>query len=78
MDGPDDVLAPEATHLNALRNGLEHRCLVLTTEIFSAPHKDDIERESIAAFQKKTERMLELAHEALILVSLGDCTRMID
>lgn len=71
MSGPDDALAPEAAHLNALRNALEHRCLVLTTETFGAPENDGIEREGIAAFQRDTERMLELAHEALILLSLA-------
>ncbi|MFT6424665.1 MAG: hypothetical protein ACJAX2_000982 [Celeribacter sp.] len=70
-NGPDDVLAPEATHLNALRNALEHRCLVLTNETFCALDNDGIQRESIAAFQHNTERMLELAHEALILLSLA-------
>ena len=71
MNGLDDALAPEATHLNALRNALEHRCLVLTNETFGALDNDGIERESIAAFQHNTERMLEIAHEALILLSLA-------
>jgi hypothetical protein len=32
---------------------------------------DDIERESITTFLHNTERMLELVHEALILLSLA-------
>lgn len=67
----DDALAPEAAHLKALRNALEHRCLVLTTETFGARNDDGIEREGITAFQHNTERMLELVHEALILLSLA-------
>ncbi len=70
-DGPDDALAPEAGHLNVLRNALEHRCLVLTTETFGTRDDDDIERESITTFLHNTERMLELVHEALILLSLA-------
>ena len=70
-NGPDDALAPEAAHLNALRNALEHRCLVLTTEKFGVRDGDSIERESITAFRHNTERMLELVHEALILLSLA-------
>ncbi len=70
-DGPDDTLAPEATHLNVLRNALEHRCLVLTIETFGVRSGDGIERESITAFQHHTERILELTHEALILLSLA-------
>jgi len=70
-DGPDDALAPEAAHLNSLRNALEHRCLVLTTETFGARDNDGIEREEITAFRRNTERMLELVHEALILLSLA-------
>jgi hypothetical protein len=69
--GPDDAIAPDAAHLNALRNALEHRCLVLTTETFGMRDKDSIERECITAFQHSTERMLELVHEALILLSLA-------
>ncbi|EKE43813.1 hypothetical protein OCGS_2147 [Oceaniovalibus guishaninsula JLT2003] len=70
-NGPDDTLAPEATHLNALRNALEHRCLVLTTETFGAHDDDGIEREDITTFRQNTERMLELVHEALILLSFA-------
>ena len=68
---PDDALAAGAAHLNTLRNALEHRCLVLTTETFGARDSDGIEREGITAFQHNTERMLELVHEALILLSLA-------
>nr|WP_321444789.1 LA2681 family HEPN domain-containing protein [uncultured Cohaesibacter sp.] len=67
----DDSLEPEAAHLNTLRNALEHRCLVLTTETFAINNEDSIEREGITAFQRSTERMLELVHEALILLSLA-------
>lgn len=70
-DGPDDALAPEAAHLSALRHALEHRCLVLTTETFGVRDDDGIEREDITSFQHNTERMLELVHEALILLSLA-------
>ena len=70
-NGPDDALAPEATHLNALRNALEHRCLVLTIETFGARDNDGIEREGITTFRQNTEQMLELVHEALILLSLA-------
>ncbi|MEX6509082.1 LA2681 family HEPN domain-containing protein [Jiella sp. M17.18] len=59
-DEPDDTLAPEAAHLNTLRNALEHRCLVLTTETFRVPDDDGIERVGITSFQHNTERMLEL------------------
>lgn len=68
---PDDALAPEAAHLNDLRNALEHRCLVLTTETFGVRDGDGIEREGITAFRENTERMLELVHEALTLLSLA-------
>lgn len=67
----DEALTPEAAHLNTLRNALEHRCLVLTTETFGLGADDRIERELITTFQKYTERMLELVHEALILLSLA-------
>ncbi|MGY6646952.1 MAG: LA2681 family HEPN domain-containing protein [Salinarimonas sp.] len=70
-NGSDDALAPEAAHLNTLRNAIEHRCLVLTTEIFGKRTDDVIEREEITAFRHNTERMLELVHEALILLSLA-------
>ena len=70
-DGPDDAIAPEAAHLKTLRDALEHRCLVLTTETFGVREEDGIEREGITAFQHNTERMLELVHEALILLSLA-------
>lgn len=70
-NGPDDALSPEAAHLNTLRNALEHRCLVLTTETFGMGGDDGIEREAITTFQRYTERMLELVHEALILLSLA-------
>ncbi|MBE9640629.1 hypothetical protein IQ782_27640 [Salipiger pacificus] len=70
-DDPNDALAPEAAHLNTLRNALEHRCLVLTIETFGARNDDGIEREEITAFQHNTERILELVHEALMLLSLA-------
>lgn len=69
--GPDDALEPEAAHLSALRNALEHRCLLLTTETFGKRDDDGIEREGIISFQHNTERILELVHEALILLSFA-------
>jgi hypothetical protein len=69
--GPDDALEPEAGHLNVLRNTLEHCCLVLMTEAFGMRDNDGIERETITTFRSNTVRMLELVHEALILVSFA-------
>ncbi len=57
--------------VDASHAALEHCCLVLTNETFGTLDNDGVERESIAAFQHNTERMLELAHEALILLSLA-------
>lgn len=68
--GADDTIAPEAAHLNDLRNLLEHRCLVLTTERFTREMKP-VEHEELFAFLTHTERMLELVHEALMLLSLS-------
>lgn len=69
--GTNDSLEPEAPHLNSLRNALEHRCLVLTTESFGMRSDDGIDREEITTFRRYTERILELGHEALILLSLA-------
>ncbi|WP_057795718.1 LA2681 family HEPN domain-containing protein [Roseovarius atlanticus] len=66
----DDSIEPTAAHLSSLRNLLEHRCLVLCSEF--ALHDDSpIDREELTVFQRHTVRMLQLAHEALILLSLA-------
>ena len=69
--GPDGATSPDAAHPNARRDALEHRCLVLTTETLGVRDNDNVEPEGITAFRHNTERMLELVHEALILLSLA-------
>jgi hypothetical protein len=66
----DDAIEPCAAHLKALRDALEHRCLVLGDGPFSESDCT-VEREGLTAFQAHTVRMLETAHEALILLSLA-------
>jgi hypothetical protein len=66
----DDAIAPDAARLNAIRNVLEHRCLVLNA---SGPDETGgiIEKQSVTSFRRNTICMLEMAHEALILLSLA-------
>ena len=67
----DDAIEPGAVHLNTLRNALEHRCLILTDRPGEATAASPMEHEQIEAFRDHTVRMLEIAHEALILLSLA-------
>lgn len=66
----DDAIAPDAAYLNTLRNVLEHRCLVLTDR-WQDETDSVIEKERSITFRCHTVRMLEMAHEALILLSLA-------
>ena len=66
----DDAIEPAASHLNELRNLLEHRCLLLCDE-FIKNDESPIDRERLTTFRDHTTRMLEKAHEALILLSLA-------
>ncbi len=66
----NDAIEPAAAHLNELRNLLEHRCLILCDE-FLPDEESPIDREKLMNFRNHTVRMLEKAHEALILLSLA-------
>lgn len=69
-DGSDDTIAPDASHLNDLRNSFEHRCLVLR-DLPSDEPMGIVQTQPLADFRIDTLRMLELAHAALLNLSFA-------
>ena len=67
-----DVAEPDAAKLSDLRNQIEHRFLSLQLSDPIIPWKDDSCRSiSIGPFQENALRMLRMAREALIYLSLA-------
>jgi hypothetical protein len=70
-DDFDDVALPEAKELAGLRNRIEHRYLSLQDYAASVNNTDMHSYISIDEFQLKTLRIMSMAREALVYLSLA-------
>lgn len=70
-DNFDDVALPEAKELASLRNRIEHRYLSLQDYDAPANNTDIHSYRSIDAFKLKTLRIMSMAREALVYLSLA-------
>jgi hypothetical protein len=70
-DDFDDVALPEAKELAGLRNRIEHRYLSLQDYAASVNNTDMHSYISIDEFQMKTLRIMSMAREALVYLSLA-------
>ncbi|WP_115718515.1 LA2681 family HEPN domain-containing protein [Gallaecimonas mangrovi] len=70
-DDFDDVALPESKELAGLRNRIEHRYLSLQTYEASVSNTDIHSYISLNDFQLKTLRIMSMAREALIYLSLA-------
>lgn len=70
-DDFDDVALPEAKELAGLRNRIEHRYLILLDYDAPANNTDIHSYISLDEFQLKTLRIMSMAREALVYLSLA-------
>lgn len=67
----NDVAEPDAAELSGLRNRAEHRFLSLRHFDFGGPSTETHSFISVSSFEEKALRMLKMAREALVYLSLA-------